>query len=101
MSPCTKVASKSEIAPGTGKKVEVDGKEIAVFNIDGNFFAIDEMCPHRGGPLSEGSVEDGVVTCPWHGWEFNVKDGTTPVNPSAKLNCYQVKIEGDDILVTA
>ena len=68
MSTLVKVASKSEIGPGGAIKAEINGREIAIFNIDGNFYAIDDTCIHRGGPLSEGSVEDKIVTCPWHGW---------------------------------
>ncbi|OGX06358.1 MAG: hypothetical protein A3G87_01795 [Omnitrophica bacterium RIFCSPLOWO2_12_FULL_50_11] len=95
-----KVAARSEIAPGTAKKVEVNGKEVAVFHIDGRFYAIGETCPHRGGPLSEGTVEEKVVTCPWHGWQFDVTDGVSPVNPAAKVDCYPVKLEGDDVTVS-
>lgn len=99
MAEFVKVCVQSEIAPGTAKKVEVGGTEIAVFNVDGNFHAIQGLCPHRAGPLSEGGVEGGVVTCPWHGWQFRIADGVSPVNPAAKINCYQVKAEGDDIYV--
>ena len=100
MAEFVKVCTKSEIAPGTAKKMEVSGTEIAVFNVDGNFCAIQEVCPHRAGPLSEGGVEDGVVTCPWHGWQFRISDGVSPVNPAVKINCYQVKVEGNDIYVS-
>ena len=62
MSNFVKVATKAEIEPGSGKKVEVNGKEIALFNVGGSFCAIDDTCSHRGGPLSEGSLEDNVVT---------------------------------------
>ena len=96
-----KVAQKSEITPGSGKKVEVAGKEIAVFNIDGKFYAIDETCCHRGGPLSEGSLDGAVVTCPWHGWEYDVATGACLTNPSATQTKYDVKTEGDDILISA
>lgn len=101
MSEFVKVASVSEIGSGSAKKVEVNGKEIAIFNINGQFFAIDEMCPHRGGPLSEGSVEDKTVTCPFHGWQFDVTSGDCFTNPAANINKYSVKIEGNDVLVSA
>ena len=96
-----KVASKSELGPGGVKKVEVAGAEVALFNIDGNFYAIEEMCPHRGGPLSEGFVEDKVVTCPWHGWQYDVASGACLTNPAVIQKRYEVKVEGDDILVSA
>ena len=100
MSEFVKVASKSEIAPGCGKKVEVNGKEIALFNIGGNFCAIDEVCAHQGGPLSEGAVEGTVVTCPWHGWEYDVTSGECLTNPAVVQSKYTVKTEGDDILIS-
>jgi len=100
MSNFVKVATKAEIESGCGKKVEVNGKEIALFNIGGSFCAIDDTCLHRGGPLSEGSVEDNVVTCPWHGWQYDVKTGACITNPSVSQNKYEVKVEGDDILIS-
>ena len=62
-----KVAQASELEPNLGKLVEVQGKKIALFNVDGKFHAIDNTCTHRGGPLSEGELEGDEVTCPWHG----------------------------------
>ncbi len=95
-----KVATKSEIAPGTSKRIEVNDKEIALFNLDGNFYAINEICPHRGGPLSEGFVEEGVLTCPWHGWQFQLASGECLTDPSTCQTKYEVKVEGDDVLIS-
>jgi nitrite reductase/ring-hydroxylating ferredoxin subunit len=78
---------------------EVNGKTIAVFNVEGTYYAIDNTCVHRGGPLGEGEVEGQVVTCPWHGWQFNVTTGACVNNPSARVDSYQVKVEGADIKV--
>jgi len=75
MSEFIKVARTGEIAAGEGKAVEVGGKKIAVFNVEGRFYAIDDTCTHRGGPLSEGMVEDAKVTCPWHGAIFDLSSG--------------------------
>ncbi len=95
-----KVATKSEIAPGTSKCVEANGKGIALFNVDGNFQALDDTCPHRGGPLSEGFVEEGVVTCPWHGWQFQLANGECLTDPNTCQTKYEVKVEGDDIFIS-
>ena len=95
----TKVATKSEIPPGTGKVVEVGGKAIAVFNCDGTFYAIDNTCKHRGGPLGEGAVSGTTVTCPWHGWEYDVSSGSCQTDPSTKVQAFSVTVEGDDVLV--
>ena len=95
-----KVAKASEISSGTGKVVEAGGKPIAVFNCDGTFYAIDNTCAHRGGPLAEGSLSGTTVACPWHGWEYDVKTGACQVDPAITLKTYPVKLEGDDILVS-
>ena len=92
-------ASVSEIVPGTGKTVLVEGKNIALFNMNGNFHAIDNTCPHRQGPLGEGGLDGAIVTCPWHGWRFDITSGACLVNPQAKVAAYPTKVEGDAILV--
>jgi nitrite reductase/ring-hydroxylating ferredoxin subunit len=94
-----KVTSTSDLKPGENKVVNVNGTDVALFNVEGQFFAIGNTCLHRGGPLGEGILEDDVVTCPWHGWRFNVKTGVSPVMPTAKVASYQVKTEGSDVLV--
>ena len=95
----TKVASRSEIPEGTGKAVEVGGKTIALFHCDGEFYAIDNTCAHRGGPLAEGSVSGTSVTCPWHGWEYDVRSGECAMDASVTVQPFTVKVEGDDIFV--
>ena len=94
------VAKKSDIAAGTGVTVDVEGKAIALFNVGGKFYAIDNTCVHRGGPLGEGSVEGTEVTCPWHGWTYDVSSGQCTMNPQAKVACHSVKEEGENILVS-
>lgn len=94
-----RVAATSDVKPGAAVVAEVNGKTIAVFNVDGNYFAVDNTCVHRGGPLGEGELEGDVVTCPWHGWQFNVKTGACINNPAAKVDSFPVKIEGQDIKV--
>jgi nitrite reductase (NADH) small subunit len=94
-----RVAGTGDVAPGSGMVAEVNGQSIAVFNVDGTFYAIDNTCVHRGGPLGEGEVEGDTVTCPWHAWQYNVKTGISLNNPSASVKTYQVKIEGSDVKV--
>jgi len=100
MAVLAKVAKTSEIAPGTGKVVAVGGKTVAVFNCEGTFYAIDNTCKHRGGPLGEGSLSSTTVTCPWHGWEYDVKTGECTADRSVKVQTFDVKVEGDDIFVS-
>jgi NAD(P)H-dependent nitrite reductase small subunit len=100
MAQLTKVASAADIPAGTGKVVEVGGKSIAVFNCDGTFYAVDNTCKHRGGPLAEGSVSGTTVSCPWHGWEYDVTSGACQMDPSIKVDTFSVKVEGGDILLS-
>ena len=96
-----KVATLGELAPGSCRMVEVNGKEVALFNVDGKVYATSNICPHQGGPLAEGMVEGTTVICPWHAWAFDVRSGTSPVNPRAKVDTYPVKLEGGDVYVDA
>lgn len=94
-----RVTGTGDVKPGQAIVAEVNGKTLAVFNVDGMFYAIDNTCIHRGGPLGEGDLEGDVVTCPWHGWQFNVRTGECVKNPSATVGLYQVKVEGNDVKV--
>jgi nitrite reductase/ring-hydroxylating ferredoxin subunit len=93
-----KVATIDEVAPGQARLVESGGKEIALFNVDGSFHAIDNNCTHVGGPLCEGDLNGTEVTCPWHGATFDVTSGQVLGPPAgAPVNRYNVRIEGSDI----
>ena len=96
-----KVAKTDEIVPGQGKMIEVgDNKKIALFNVEGSFYAIDDTCTHRGGPLSEGVLEGKQVTCPWHGATYDVTTGEVLGPPAPQgVARYNVRVEGSDIEV--
>src|ERR1051325_1182621 len=95
-----KVAKTGDIAPGEGKAVDVGARRIALFNVDGTFYAIDDECTHRGGPLSEGMLMGEEVTCPWHGAVYDVKSGTVLGSPAPRdVARYNVRVEGEDIEV--
>ena len=93
------VAKKDEIPEGTGKTVDLDGEPVAVFNVEGNFYAIHDTCRHAGGPLGEGFLEGKTVTCPLHGWQYDVTTGGVTFNPAIRVQTYKVKVEGDKILI--
>lgn len=93
------VAKVGDIPEGTAKTFEIDGKLIAVFHQDGRFLALDDVCPHMGASLAGGSVSEGVVTCPWHGWRFRLEDGTWVDNPRLKTGCYTVRVVDDEIQI--
>jgi nitrite reductase (NADH) small subunit len=99
MAEFVKVAIASEISDGSGKTVDVRGRKIAVFNAGGSFYAIDDACRHRGGPLGEGEVYGTRVVCPWHGWEYDFSTGCNVDDPTVKLSCFAVKVDGGDVLV--
>lgn len=92
-----KVALLHEIPMEKGKVIQVEGKEIALFRADGAVYAIDNLCLHEGGPLGHGPVKDGVVTCPWHLWRFDVRTGAMVEAPEMKVDCFAVKVEGDAV----
>jgi len=94
-----KVAQVSDVAPGEGKIVQADGEQIALFNVGGKFYAIHNTCLHRGGPLGEGGLDETTVTCPWHGWQYDVATGANVRNPAVKVARFNVKVEGSDVLV--
>src|SRR5262245_56384550 len=99
MAEFVRVASKNEIPAGQGRMFEVGGRQVAVFNVAGKFLAVDNVCEHQGGPLAEGELDGCVVTCPWHGWTYDVSSGISPDDPDTKVQCFAVKVEGDAILV--
>lgn len=93
-----KVATTSEIASEQAKCVDVEGKRIAVFNLNGEFCALDDTCPHRGGPLSEGLIDGEDVVCPWHGARFRIRSGEVTAPPAAQgVARYPVRVTGEDI----
>jgi nitrite reductase (NADH) small subunit/3-phenylpropionate/trans-cinnamate dioxygenase ferredoxin subunit len=98
MSTFSKACAVADVAPGTAKLVAVDGKDVALFNVDGTFYALDNECPHRGGPLGEGDLEGCIVTCPWHAWQYDVRTGES-ITDDLKVARYDVKVEGGDVLV--
>ena len=95
------VCKTTEIMPGQMKKVSVNGNEILVTNIDGNYFAIDDTCTHAGATLSEGKLEDSTITCDWHGAKFDCKNGKLIKFPGEinDLESYKVIVESDDVFV--
>ena len=95
-----KVAKTTEIEPGQARLVDVNGRSIALFNVDGQFFALDSTCTHKGGPLAEGEISGHEVTCPWHGAMFDVRTGEVVGPPAQRaLVRYGVRVTGTDVEV--
>jgi NAD(P)H-dependent nitrite reductase small subunit len=95
----TKVMKCADLEIGKSAIIEVGDKEIALFNYKGNFYAIDNTCPHRGSPLGEGRVEEGILICPNHEWRFELKSGWCPQNPELSTEVYPIKVSDEKIYI--
>ncbi len=96
----TKVARVTDVPPGTGKVVRAGNTVLALFNLGGTFYALDNRCTHVGGPLGEGTVEGTQVTCPWHGSIFEITTGEVVEPPARRpVATFRATVEGDDVLV--
>ena len=100
MANLVKIAEIKDLGPGQTGAFDVAGQRIAVFNVGGTLYAVEDTCPHAGGPLSEGQVEGSKVTCPWHGADFDLKTGAVLGPPAFEgVKSYKVVVEGNDIKV--
>lgn len=93
------VGNIGDFVPGQGRKVTIDGRDVALFRLGQEFFAIDNLCLHRGGPLCEGFIEDNVVTCPWHGWSYEIRSGAMVQDPRVGVAKHDVHLDGDRVFV--
>ena len=99
MAQWTHVAVLSDCPPGSSRELVVAGRIVALFNVAGTLHALDGVCPHQGGPLGKGRLTGCVVTCPWHGWQFDVGTGQHQFSPSVVQPGLPVRVEGDSIQV--
>jgi nitrite reductase (NADH) small subunit len=101
--PFVPVGAAGDIAPGTAKTVVVDKREIAVFNVGGTFYALENYCPHQGASLAEGWIDakDATITCPWHAWCFNLTDGTMTLGAFARVDAFDVRVEDGQVSVAS
>ncbi|MCX7397207.1 MAG: Rieske (2Fe-2S) protein [Planctomycetales bacterium] len=93
------LADAATIVPGQSAEVVADGRIFAVYNVDGVFHVIDGICPHAGGPLGKGTLRGNIVTCPWHGWQFNVSSGQHCLNQRICQTAYAVRIENGRVII--
>lgn len=99
MSGFVTVAQVADIPPGQGKVVDVGGAMVALFNSGGAFYALDNTCPHRGGPLGDGAIDGDAVTCPWHNWSFRLASGEHIATSKIRVACYPTRVVGRDVQV--
>jgi nitrite reductase (NADH) small subunit len=99
MSEWVAVATVDECPPGSALERVAGDFIVALFNVDGEYHALDGVCPHQGGPLGKGPLTACIVTCPWHGWQFDVRDGRHSLNPRMVQPRFAVRVENETILV--
>ena len=99
MAEFVRVAQTSDIPTGEGRQFEVGGRQLAIFNVRGRFHAIDNVCQHQAGPLAEGELDGCIVTCPWHGWTYDVTTGVSPEDPNVRVQSFALRVDGDSLLV--
>ena len=100
MSELIKVAQLGQLGPGQRKLVTAKGCNIALFNLEGTFYAVDNSCPHSTGPLVEGRLFGTMITCPWHGSQFDISDGQCHSGPATtNVAAYPVHVEGEAIFI--
>ena len=94
MSEFVSVGRIGDFVSGQGKMVTVSGRHVALFRLGDEFYAIDNLCLHKAGPLCEGFIENDVVTCPWHGWSYEIRTGTLVQDPRVGVSKHVVRVEG-------
>ncbi len=95
-----KIANTEDVQEGSAIAVDVAGNSVALFNVEGTYYAIDDTCTHRGGPLCEGEVEGTEVTCPWHGAKFDLTSGSVSSPPAPDgVSSYKVVVEVNEIKI--
>ena len=100
MSELHKVASKNDVGPGQCISVEVGGQQVALFNVEGSYYAIGDTCTHKGASLSEGEADSTIVTCPWHGARFDLRTGDAAGGPAPTgVPAYRVVVDDDDVKI--
>jgi nitrite reductase/ring-hydroxylating ferredoxin subunit len=94
-----RIAAVTDVPPGSGKELTAGGRVIALYNVDGDFHALDGVCPHAGGPLGEGELSGNIVTCPWHGWQFDVTTGVHCLNANLTHSSLSISVEAGEVFV--
>jgi nitrite reductase (NADH) small subunit len=89
----------NDLVAGAGRELLVEGRIVALFLVDGQVFAVDGICAHQGGPIGRGAVDRNCVTCPWHGWQYDVRHGTNLLTGRQMLDCFPVEVRGEEVWI--
>jgi nitrite reductase (NADH) small subunit len=93
------VARVEDAPPGTARVVKAGDRELALFNVDGEFYATQGQCLHLKGPLGDGEFEGSVITCPWHGWQYDVRTGENEFDRALQMETFEVVVEDGEVKV--
>ncbi len=96
-----RVADSSEISPGSAIACVVEGRQVGLFNVEGTFYALENVCPHQGAPLTDGYLEGPLLTCSWHAWCFDVRTGKMSLADISVIPTFEVRVNGTDISVSS
>lgn len=99
MAKWVRLARTGECGPGQAIERVVEGSVVALFNVEGRYYALDGVCPHQGGPLAKGRLDGCMVSCPWHGWQFEVATGEQAANRRLRQTSFAVRLEGEEVLI--
>ncbi len=99
MSDWITIAKQAQCPAGTSLELVVEDRIIALYNVEGEFYALDGICPHNGGPLGKGKLDGCIVTCPWHGWQFDVRSGQSQLTETICQPGYQVRVVDEDVMI--
>ena len=99
MSNWIRIGAVADFPVGEPRELVVEGTIVALFNVNGELFALDGICPHQGGPLGKGHLSDCIVTCPWHGFQFNVRNGQHQSSAQLRQPCFPVKVEAESVYI--
>jgi len=94
-----RVADVSQCPPGGAIECTIEERVVALFNLGGAFYALDGICPHQGGPLGQGCLTEAIVTCPWHGWQFDVRTGQHQLSKAIRQPTFATRVEGDAVWI--
>ena len=94
-----KLCRVAELPDGAGREFVVDGRIVAVFRTGEEIHAIDGMCAHQGGPIAQGALDRSCVTCPWHGWQYDIRDGTNRLTGKQMLECFAIEVRSGEVWI--
>jgi len=95
-----RVADPAALPPGSARTVQIGRYEVALFNVEGEFYALENVCPHQGSPIVDGWIQGRTITCPWHAWCFDLRTGSLTLGDFAMIPRFEVRVEQDGVYLS-